>query len=265
LLLAASGEWDQSLDTAQRALDQDDGNLDALKIITLHAFTQESHLDEAQNKFEHLVETLLQREAYAPALYHSTSRLFSRICSRQLRSLQLCQKLMEHVLNQDSIDSEGIYHCEMGYLCTLLGQFSLAMRSYSDASKRSSNSFLALEGMILCQLYEGKLDDAEAQIELLSVMRETTEDHEDSTGGAAGGGSSGGGGGGGGGGNSPEFAYIESLLALKKKRDMKLHLQKLDECQRLYFQRCLNVMKRNSTADPLLEYVVMNPDFLLEV
>jgi hypothetical protein len=207
-------------------------------------------------KFEHLYDTLLHREPCAPELYFRHSQLFSRICSRQLRTLQLCQKLMEQVLQQDSSDSR--YHCEMGYLCTLLGQFSLAMKAYSDGSKRSSN-FSALEGMILCQLQEGRYDDAEAQIELLSVMHETTLDESMSTGGGGGGG-----GGGEGDNQSPEFAYLQSLLALKKKRDMKQHLQKLDECQRLYFQRCLNLMKKNTT-DPLYEYIVMNPDFMLEV
>lgn len=195
-------------------------------------------------KFEHLFEVLQHREPRAPELYYQISRLFCRICSRQLRTLQLCQKLMEHAINQEPND--GRYHCEMGYLCTLLGQYSLAMKSYSDASKKSSN-FSALEGMILCQLHEGKYDDAEAQIELLSVMHETTSDESD-----------------GGDSHSPEFAYIQSILALKKQRDMKLHLQKLDECQKLYFQRCLNLMKKNTT-DPLYEYVVTNPDFLLEV
>jgi hypothetical protein len=202
------------------------------------------------NKFELLYDTLLQREPSAPELYFRTAQLFSRICSRQLRTLQLCQKLMEQVLQQDVSDSR--YHCEMGYLCTLLGQFSLAMKSYSDGSKRSSN-FSALEGMILCQLHDGRYDDAEAQIELLSVMHETTLDESMSTGGSGGESN-----------QSPEFAYIQALLALKKKRDMKQHLQKLDECQRLYFQRSLNLMKKNTT-DPLYEYIVMNPDFLLEV
>ena len=156
---------------------------------------------------------------------------------------------MESLLNVETNNS--LYYCEMGYICILLGQYSNGIKYYKDSTKYSNN-FTGIEGMILCQLYDGQLDDAEAQIELLSVMNESSNDnsYDGSTDHS--------------GDHSPEFLYLQSLLILKKNRSMKEHLEKLDACQKLYFQRSLNLMKIY-TNEPFNEYIVLNPDFLLEV
>lgn len=49
-------------------------------------------------------------------------------------------------------------------------QYEAAMTSFQEAARKDHSSVKALEGMIMCQLYEGLYDDAEGQIELLLVM-----------------------------------------------------------------------------------------------
>jgi lipopolysaccharide biosynthesis regulator YciM len=216
-------------------------HLKTKQIVAVHGFTQESQIDEAVSKLEHLYEAITQREPHSAEISFKTARLFSRICCRRQRALHICRDLMEQALRADSSDS--LYHCELGHVLTLLGEYGGAVKHFKDASKRSQ-SFVALEGMILCQLYEGQLDDAEAQIELLTVMHESEGDSEDAL--------------------SPEFAFLQALLSLRKRRDLRSHLAKLDECQRLFFARVTQTLKR-SQSEPLNELVISDPDFLLQV
>ena len=72
--------------------------------------------------------------------------------------------------------------------------FEKAMKCFREASKKdeSAGNIKALEGMILCQLLEGSVEDAEAQIELLTLMHGTED-------------------------LGFEFAYIQALLLRGKK------------------------------------------------
>eukprot|EP00602_Paraphysomonas_sp_CaronLab_P010909 CAMPEP_0185029768 /NCGR_PEP_ID=MMETSP1103-20130426/16260_1 /TAXON_ID=36769 /ORGANISM="Paraphysomonas bandaiensis, Strain Caron Lab Isolate" /LENGTH=1358 /DNA_ID=CAMNT_0027564631 /DNA_START=156 /DNA_END=4232 /DNA_ORIENTATION=- len=239
LLLASAGEWDQALDTAQRALDVDSKNFDALKVVAVHAFTQEAHLDDAVVKFEDLYDSISQREPHATELCFRTAQLFSRICCRQSRALQICQHMLDQAVRLCPQNPD--YFSEAGHVHMLNGQYQSAMKMFKESSRRDAQSFRALEGMIQCQLYEGLLDDAEAQIELMSVMHGDSDDAL-----------------------SPEFTYLQALLALRKRRDLKMHLEKLDECQHGFFEKA-SQLQRTTYVPPMQELVIMNPDFLLQL
>jgi tetratricopeptide repeat protein 21B len=240
LLLASAGEWDQALDTAQRALDLDEKNFDALKVVAVHAFTQDGHADEAVQKFEDLHDAIMQREPNSADIQFRAAEIFSRICCRHQRAIQLCQALLERATSLAPTNAK--YFCELGHILTIGGQYQSAMKMFKESSRKDSNSFNALEGMILCQLIEGQLDDAEAQIELLGVMHGSDSDEALGAG----------------------FSYLQAILALRKRRDMRAHLEKLDEAQKVFFQQASET-QRSRFQPPLQELVIMNPDFLLQL
>jgi hypothetical protein len=49
-------------------------------------------------------------------------------------------------------------------------QFERSLKAFREATRRDPNNAQALEGMILCQICEGAVEDAESQIELLTLM-----------------------------------------------------------------------------------------------
>eukprot|EP01035_Chromulina_nebulosa_P033766 gene33766-45218_t len=179
LLLATAGEWDQALDTAQRLLDLDAENLDALKVIAAHSFTQESQPHDSVQKLEDLDASLKAKESGGVSIsVHflvETAKLFASICCRQPRALQMCAGMLERIVKLNSSisnikpEDEAVVLSQLGYICIMQGpgSFEKAMKCFRESTRKDESNIKTLEGMVLCQLAEGAYDDAEAQIELL--------------------------------------------------------------------------------------------------
>ncbi len=225
-VLARIGDWEHCLDAAQRALDMEKDNFDALCIIAVHAFTQESQPHDALSKFEDVVNSFHSYEGGSVTLAIETVSLFSSICARQPRALQICVKLLEKTKKHARDDPEcarllvqlGQVHLMQGLLA-----YESAMNVFKEATKLDPQSVPALEGMILCQVSEGLFDDAEGQIELLAVMHSQEE-------------------------LSCDFHYLKALLAKHRAvedekngrtgaGDDREHLRCLNMCRERFFER----------------------------
>lgn len=251
ILLASIGEWDHALEFAQRALDIDKDYYDALVVIAVHAFTQESDPRDAARKLDDVLHAYLSKEASSYILAIEASSLFSSICARQPKALETCIGFLRHAqkLEYLSDPAQASVFCALGniYLMQGVGGYDGAMTCYKEASKIDPQSVKALEGMISCQLSEGLYDDAEAQIELLNVMHSTDE-------------------------QSAEFHYLKSLLAKHRAKSANNatsgtdgHLFHLDECRRIVAGNARPSSLHDIGQSPFNYIVAANPDFLLRI
>ena len=165
------------------------------------------------------------------------SSLFSKICSRQPRALQICARLLDHVSNSVGTSDSSIVK-ERANIYVLQGQYNSAIKAFREASKKDISSMTSLEGMILCQIYESQLDDAEAQVELLLAMHSEEE-------------------------LSPQFKYIQALLSLRRGRNLTQHESYLNEAKDLLLRNYEKAL--SGWIEPLKELIVFNPDFVLQV
>jgi tetratricopeptide repeat protein 21B len=245
VLLASMGQWDQALDTAQRALDADAENLDALKVIAVHAFLLEAHPGDAARKLQDFDNAVTRREPSGAKILLEASQLFSRVCNRQPRSLEICRAMLERALKIKPDD--GAVLVEIANIQVLQRQYSSALKAYVDASKRNKNDMSALEGNVKCHILLGELEDAEAQMELLEMMQMSPEEA------------------------SPEFYLLKSMLMLKQIKSrssdveaaMKNHLAMLENAYFTFFKRFEETVK--GFLEPLKELVVMDTGFMMQM
>lgn len=188
-------------------------------MIAVHAFTQESQQHDALQKFEDLDASIQRRESSSVGYTLEVVTLFSQICSRQPRALQICSRMLERAQRVLSSVNDGggsddlmaaRLFCLLGTVQTMQGpgNYEKAMKSFREATRKDPDSIAALQGMIYCQLCEGSYDDAESQLELMMLMH--GEDGNNALG--------------------YEFSYLQAML-WRGKKDMKSHLDSLDKCK----------------------------------
>merc|ERR1719355_178817 len=115
----------------------------------------------------------------------------------------------------------------------LQGDIAKAERSFHEAVTKDETDVRALYGIIHCRIQEGNLDDAEEQLEFLSEIQVSV-------------------------GKSPELAFLQSLLAWRKRRDVEAALNLLNETLTLH----ITAFKAAVGYD---FFIKLNADFMLEI
>uniref|UniRef100_A0ABI7YCL5 Tetratricopeptide repeat domain 21B n=1 Tax=Felis catus TaxID=9685 RepID=A0ABI7YCL5_FELCA len=137
-LQLALQDWDQTVETAQRLMLQDNQNVEALRILALYYLCREGDIEK---------------------------------CGRSQLILRKIQTLLQRALALNPEQSE--FATELGYQMILQGDMKEALKWYNTAMKLDETSVPALIGVIRCQLIEGQLQDADQQLEFLSEIQQS--------------------------------------------------------------------------------------------
>ncbi|KAJ8306896.1 hypothetical protein KUTeg_014980 [Tegillarca granosa] len=153
-LQLALQDWEQTIETAQRALNQDIHCIEAIRYQALHLVCREGNYSEASSKIGDLITTLDRFEPRSAFLYYSMAQGLCRLCGRNALVLQQTYTLMERCVQQDPDNAE--YVNELGFQLLLQGKIKEAMKC-----------------IIHCQLLENQLDDAAQQLEFLNEIQQS--------------------------------------------------------------------------------------------
>ncbi|XP_034282528.1 tetratricopeptide repeat protein 21B isoform X4 [Pantherophis guttatus] len=231
-LQLALQDWEQSVETAQRLLQKDALNLDALKMEAVHYLCREGNIPEASSRLKDLISALDQLEPQNPLLFCKIALVFSRTCGRNPHILQLTQMLVDRAFSLAPQNAD--IATELGYQMLFQGKIKEAMKCYKTAMALDETSVPALTGIIRSQLMEGKLDDVEQQLEFLKEVQQSI-------------------------GISAELSYLRAVLAMKKNKRQEEVITLLNDVLDAHFSSLQGL--------PLgIEYFEkLNPDFLIEI
>ncbi|XP_059783997.1 tetratricopeptide repeat protein 21B isoform X5 [Balaenoptera ricei] len=231
-LQLALQDWDQTVETAQRLMLQDNQNVEALRMMALYYLCREGDIEKAATKLENLGNALDAMEPQNAQLFYNITMAFSRTCGRSQLILQKTQTLLERAFSLTPQQSE--FATELGYQMILQGKVKEALKWYKTAMTLDETSVSALIGFIQCQLIEGQLQDADQQLEFLSEIQQSI-------------------------GKSAELTYLHAVLAMKKNKRQEEVINLLNDVLDTHFSHLEDL--------PLgIQYFEkLNPDFLLEI
>ncbi|XP_062519917.1 tetratricopeptide repeat protein 21B-like isoform X2 [Corticium candelabrum] len=225
-------DWDQTVETAQRALDKEGHCIEAVRMIILCQLCQEGQYTEAAAQLGDLIQLVDRFEPKNHRLYYDLSQCFCRVAGRQPLVLQQTLTLVERAQSLAPRNAE--YATERAYELMLLQQVKEAVKAYRAAMKLDETSVVALTGVIHCQLLEGQLEDAEQQLEFLQEVQASV-------------------------GQSADLLYLSAILAHKKGEGADKVMELLNNTIECHFKSLKGLPLGPKYFEKL------NPDFLLQI
>ena len=223
-------DWEQADETANRILSSEPRNIDGLKFKVLQTICRKGVYEDAYLQLRKFFTELERAEPKNSHIFLINAQLFSRICGRDSKILEVSSMFAEKAASIDSTSSVNM--AEVGYQNLLKGKVKEAQRYYKTATKLDESSILALSGIISCQLQDKQFDIAKEQLDFLKEIQGGTV-------------------------NKAEILYMSALLGRLTQASSEGVMASLNDAVESHFRAV-----RGLTFGP--DYLtVMNPDFVV--
>ncbi|XP_039379982.1 tetratricopeptide repeat protein 21A isoform X5 [Mauremys reevesii] len=232
-LFLAQQDWDQTLETALRILSKDGTNIDGLQASIVNELSRTGNLNAASFQLRDFIHSLETKEPQNADLHLRKILVVSRLCGKNQQILQLIYGFIERSYTKFK-SSDACFANELGYQLILQGKWKDASVWYRRAIELDESSVDALTGIIWCQVLEGKLDEAEHQLEFLKEVQQSI-------------------------GKSAVLVYLQAVIASKKNKNKPVATALLNEAAELHFSAL------HGLPLSMEYYEKLNPMFLIEI
>ena len=156
------------------AMMKSNGHFEALLLLTMYQYLAGNSKSQRVENLEKIVTILkgFKKQTNNDKMFH-IAQFFARACGYDKDSVDLTKSLVESICKLDPSNEE--YRLEHAYHLRLLKRYDEAIADYQFSSSLDTNDSLGLQGMILAQVLNGKIEDAKAQKEFIYVMGDVCE------------------------------------------------------------------------------------------
>ncbi|XP_075778962.1 tetratricopeptide repeat protein 21A isoform X6 [Pelodiscus sinensis] len=190
-------------------------------------------MGKASFQLRDFIHSLETKEPQNADLHLRKILVVSRLCGKNQQILQLIYGFIEHSYTKLK-SSDACFANELGYQLILQGKWQDASVWYKKAMELDESSVDALTGIIWCQVLEGKLDEAEHQLEFLKEVQQSI-------------------------GKSAILVYLQAVIASKKNKNESAATALLNEAAELHFSAL------HGLSLSMEYYEKLNPMFLNEI
>jgi len=232
-VLMIQGDWEQSVMTAHRVLQEEPSDIEAMKIVTLFHLAREAS-DDGHTRVETLAAAIKRMEPSNANLFYQAAQMCARVSAKNPAILNNTIQMIEQACKLDSVNSA--YLTEHAMQLLMLEEFSQASMYFDEASKLDEGNVQALVGRIKCKILSGQVTEAEQELEFLAEVNTSSNM-----------------------GNTAELTMLSALLAWEKEQNQSKSVKLLNQACKEHFQ----MLETVSPGIPY--YIAYNPEFIMEI
>ncbi|XP_077159811.1 tetratricopeptide repeat protein 21A isoform X2 [Paroedura picta] len=202
-------DWEQSIEESKRILAKDANDLDALQHSMVYHLCVTGNAELALQQLKEFTSALEMKEPQRGELHFKKILMVSRLSGKNQEILQEAQMFLKSSCSR-LMHTDARVMNEMGYQLSLQGKLKEASVWFRQAAELDESSAESLTGIIRCLVLEGKLEEAEQQLEFLKEVQQST-------------------------GKSAVLAYLQAVIALRQNKDEQAARILLSEAADLHF------------------------------